>query len=352
MDSVLDIFRGDAFSNVTLTTLVNETPPYVPGFLSDLNIAPAIGITTLSATFEDAIAAIRMISASPRGAPPSQSTHTKGNLKSLQALHFAREVTVNADELLGVRARGTMNPQTLQNLLLERTDGPVGVKMQLSLTREHMLLGLVQGKVYDADGVTPLWDYYDWTNTASPSPIVIDFSAMSGRPDSAVLEQFALTLKRQMVQALNGMPIGAGSIYVLCGDNFYDTLTSSPEITRTRKLMSFTKPNALAAISASDPYGQMPYAGITWVNYRGTGDGLVGIDTDSAIAFMTGVPGLFQTLYAPADTFDTVTAAGLPFYLLNDPNDKSNDKRAVFELQSNPLLANLRPASCIPLTKS
>ena len=353
MDTMLNIFSATdpAFSNITLTNLVNQNFPFIPGWLSALNLTPDQGMTTLSAAFEDVQSGIRMISSSPPGAPPSEIAHVKGDIKMLRSMHFAREITVNADELVGVRARGTMNPQTLQNLLLERTDGPVGVKMQWNLTIEHILLGLVQGRVYDADGVTVLWDYYDWTGTTQPTPITLPITTMSATTANFVT--FALALKRAMTLALNGFPIPADArIIVLCGDNFFDAVTTSAEVTAARKTGAFGSTDASATISLSTPFTTMLYAGITWVNYRGTSDGLVSIATNSAAAFMAGVPGLFQKLNAPADTLEAIADNGLPYYLLNDPNRKNTDKRAVFELQANPLFANLRPAACIPIAKS
>ena len=353
-NTILNMFSATdpAFSNITLSGLVNTNFPYIPGYLTDLNLTGAPqGMTTLSLAFEEASAGIRMISATPRGAPPSEIAHVKGALRSLSAYHFAREITVNADELLGVRARGSMNPQTLQNLLTERTDGPVGVKMQLALTREHWMLGLVQGRVYDADGVTVLWDYFDWTGNAPSAPANLVISGQSGSTSNFV--QFGLMLKRRMVLALNGFPVPASArMIVLCSDGMFDAIATSAEVREARKAGAFGSADAASAISLANPFAFIDYAGISWVNYRGTVDGLVAIPADQGIAFMVGVPGLYQEWYAPADTFEDVTAIGLPYYLLNDPNRKNTDKRAVFELQSNPLLANLRPAACIPVTKS
>ena len=244
-----------------------------------------------------------------------------------------------------------MDPQTLQNLVTERADGPVGVKMQLALSKEHWLLGLVQGRVYDADGSTLLWDYYDWTGTTAPTAANLVVTGQSATTSNFVT--FALALKRQMILALNGFPVPSSAyIVVLCSDGLFDAIATSAEVREARKAGAFGSTDAASIISLANPFTAIDYAGIRWVNYRGTADGLVAIPANQGVAFMAGVPGLFQELYAPADTFETVTAQGLPYYLLNDPNRKNTDKRAVFELQSNPILANLRPAAGVPVTKS
>jgi hypothetical protein len=79
--TMMDVFNNDAFTNVTLTERVNETFPYVPTFLYDLGIAPAQGMVTLTAAFEAATGGIRLIPTSPRGAPPSQQTAERAQLR-------------------------------------------------------------------------------------------------------------------------------------------------------------------------------------------------------------------------------------------------------------------------------
>ncbi|WP_338661770.1 major capsid protein [Pararoseomonas sp. SCSIO 73927] len=347
--TMMDIFNGDAFTSVTLTSKVNETFPYVPTFLYDLGIAPAEGMVTLTAAFEEETGGIRLIPTSPRGAPPSQQTGTKAKLRKLDAVHFAREAHVNADELLALRGRGALTPETAQGLLLKRTDGPVGLKVEWKLTLEHMLLGAVDGVVYDADNSTVLYDYFDWMGTTRPDALNLPISTMTA--DTAVFEAFAMALRREMILALTGMAFAGGQVVVLCGDNFFDALITSKELKAAKKNGAMGNQDAALKIADNSPYSAFIYAGIVWVNYRGTLDTKVSVPTDEARAFMLGVPGLFQTLFAPADTFDTVGAEGLPLYLLNLP-ERQTSKRFTAELQSNPLIACLRPRSLRRITKS
>ena len=93
----------------------------------------------------------------------------------------------------------------------------------------------------------------------------------------------------------------------------------------------------------------LQYASTTWVNYRGSDDSLVAVPTNEARVFMAGVPGLFQTYFSPADTFETISEIGIPLYLLQRPEAQTSSRR-VFELQSNPLVMCLRPQSLIRLT--
>jgi hypothetical protein len=348
--TMTDVFSGDAFSSVTLTTLVNERYPYVPTFLRDLGLAPAQGMLTLDAAFEEATGSIRMLSAIPRGAPPSQAGHPKGTVRKLPSYHFSREVEINADELLGIRARGSMNPQTLQNLIIERVDGPVGLKTEWAMTLEHMLLGMIDGIVYDADNTTVLYDFFNFFGVSRPAALNLSFS--TGGADTNAIGVGVMQMKRSMVQALNGMPTNGAQLVILAGDNYFDSLVGSKEYSTSKRNGAMGNQDAADRIVETTPYSAVVYGGALWVNYRGSDDGsMVAVPTNEARAFLRGVPGLFQTLYAPADTFETVSAIGLPLYLLNNP-ERQTSKRAVFELQSNPLVACLRPLSLRRLTKS
>lgn len=349
MQTMIDIFSGDAFSSVTLTNLVNQNFPYVPNFLTGLNLAPAEGILTIDAAFDDITGDIRMISATPRGAPPSQSAVELGRTRKLPSVHLSREVEINADELLGARAYGTMDPQTLQNLILRRVDGPSGLKVQLMMTNEHMLLGAIDGVVYDADNATKLFDFFADFGKVRPAPVAIPFSTTTDKTD--IIGLTMIGVRRLMVRALNGLPTGNAMAIVLCGDNFFDDFISSQELIKARQTEAFGQANAIDMISKNFAFASVMYAGALWANYRGTDDGIVSVPTDEARVFMQGVPGLFQTLYAPADTFETVSTIGLPFYLLNDMR-RQTSKRAAFEVQSNPLIACVRPNHLVRFTKS
>lgn len=354
MDTMIDIFApnasGGAFSSTTLTGLVNENFAYVPGLLSSMGLAPGQGMLTTTATFDSTDAGLRMISTTPRGAPPSQKAHVKGALRQIGAVHLSREVEIYADELLAVRARGTMNPQTLQSLIMERVDGPVGLKAELALTMEHMLLGLIDGTVVDADNLTILYDLFGMWGKARPAVINIPFSTTTDK--TAIIELAVTGITRQSVKALNGLPLINSTPIFLCGDQFFDALTGSQEVIKARQTGAFGSANAGDLISQNLAYKSMMWAGAKWINYRGTDDGsTVAIPTKEARFFMQGVPGLFSMFFAPADTFETVSTLGLPYYLLNNP-ERQTSKRAVFELQSNPLPMCLRPASLIRLTYS
>ena len=72
MDSILDVFSGDAFNVVSMTAAINKLP-FVPGRLGTLIDWQEEGINTTSVAIENVSGVLKMIDPTPRGGPG----HTK-----------------------------------------------------------------------------------------------------------------------------------------------------------------------------------------------------------------------------------------------------------------------------------
>lgn len=347
----LDIFNGDAFSNATMTSYVNTNIPFVPGFLGSMGLFTGEGVYTRNVEFDDENGSLSLIQSSPPGSAPSQSQNTKGVLRVLRTVRLAREAVIYAEQVAGVRQLGTANQlQTAERLVYKRIEGPAGLKAELSFTLEHMYMGAIDGEVFDADGETPLWNYFTHYGVERPSAINFPFSSMTA--DGGVFKKKGSELKRAVVRALNGFAIPAGArIVVLCGDNFYDAADTNKEIVAARKAGATGRSDALKIISDNGAFSSFEYGEIIYINYRGDDAGKVGIHTDQARAFMMGVPGLFRTFFSPADTWDFVNTEGLPSYLIQR-RERQTESARTFEIQSNPLAMCMRPLSLRRLTKS
>lgn len=347
----MNIFDGDAFSNATMTAYVNQNVPFVPGFLGSLGLFTGEGVYTRLVQFDDEDGSLSLIASSPPGSAPEQSVNTKGTMRALSTVRLAREAVISAEQVASVRQLGSASQiQTAERLVYKRIEGPVGLKAALSFTLEHMYIGATDGTVYDADGVTELWNYFTHYGVSRPSAIDFTFSTMTA--DGGVFKAKCMELKRSVVSALNGFAVPAGArIVVLCGDNFYDAASTNKEIVAARKAGGTGRTDAVKIISENGAYSSFEYGEITFVNYRGSADGAVAIGTDVARAFMMGVPGLFRTFFSPADTWDLVNTEGLPSYLIQRRERQTESSRA-FEIQSNPLAMCMRPLSLRRLTKS
>lgn len=346
----LDIFDQNAFGAMTLTSDVNNKVGYYPGYLGQLGLYLAEGVYTDVVGFDEENGVLTLIQTSQRGAPAQQLNNSKGKTRYAKTARLALEAAITADMVAGVRVLGTANQlQTAERLLMKQVDGPYGLKAHHTATMEHMYLGGIDGVVYDADGATVLWDFFTQYGVARPDAVSLAFGSFTA--DGGQFAAACMALNRAVVDELDGLSLGAMRIVVLCGDNFYDAAYSNKEVVAARKAGAIGKSNAEDIISANKAYSSFTFGGITWVNYRGSKDGKVSVPTNEARLFVHGVPGLFKTFFAPADTWDFVNTEGLPFYLLQRPEKQTSSAR-VFEIQSNPLPMCMRPLHLRRLLKA
>lgn len=133
--------------------------------------------------------------------------------------------------------------------------------------------------------------------------------------------------------------MGNMQIYALCGDDFFDKLTSNAET-----ILPFKNWQAAQQLASRNlAYSTFRYGPVMFENYEGDSDGKVSIDTDKCRFVVKGIPGLFDINFAPADIFEFANTKGLPLYALPymDPRGKFWET----EIQSNPLPICTRPKS-------
>lgn len=91
----------------------------------------------------------------------------------------------------------------------------------------------------------------------------------------------------------------------------------------------------------NDTFGEVNFAGIRFINYRGYFNGTPAVHADKAHGYPTGVPMLFQTVHGPADYIETVNTMGQRLYAKQWRMD--NDKGINLEFQMNALHYCTRP---------
>ena len=97
-----------------------------------------------------------------------------------------------------------------------------------------------------------------------------------------------------------------------------------------------------------DQRGGFYFAGVFWEEYRGSVGAVKFIADDTAYMIPEGVPDLFVTNYAPADSMETANTIGLPYYAKQEP--KPMNKGIDIESQSNPISICTRPSAIAKLT--
>ncbi|ODN70214.1 major capsid protein [Methylobrevis pamukkalensis] len=302
--ATMDVFKNDVFSAVSLTAAVDKIG-YVPGFLSSLpGLYVPTPVRTTDVFIEERSNAPALIQTSPRGAPPKQKARELRTARSFQTLRLAQSSTIQSSEIQNIRAFGSETE--LEQVQVEVARRLSLMRADMELTRENMLLGMVQGVVTDADG-TPL---YNWaTEFQQTIPAELDFDLDNAAPASGVVRKKCNEVVRSITRGLKGMGGNAVRIVGLCGDAFWDDLTAHSEVRET-----FLNTQMAASLREGNAFEQFTFGGITFVNYRGTDDGsTVAIGTDKCKFFPLNA-GIFPMAFAPAEPFDFANTLGREFY--------------------------------------
>lgn len=332
----IDIFNQNPFKMVSMLQAI-ENVPYQPQRLGELGIFTPNPVRTETVAIEKRDGVLSIIKTSPRGAPLAQRTKELRNIRNFNTVRIAKSDTLTASELSGIREFGSESELVqVMNEVARRLMGPTGLSADVELTHEYHRLGAIQGKVYDADGTTLIYDWF--TELGVSQPAEINFDLDNASPASGVVRKLCNSVTRAMMKAAQGAWIPSTRVHALCGDAFWDSLTAHKEIRET-----YLNTQEAASLRAGNAYEVFSYGGITWENYRGTDDGTsVAIGTDKVKFFPVGAPGAFLEVFSPGEQFSHLGQLGQRMYPLIVP-DRERESYVNIEAYSYPLYVCTRP---------
>lgn len=330
---MLDIFKQNAFSVISLTDAINKNP-FIPGRAGQVIPWNEEGVATTTIAVEEVEGVLSLVNPTPRGAPGTTVAKDKRKVRDLRVPHYQIDDAVYAEEVQNVRAFGSESQvQTVRALIDQRLANHVQLKLDPTL--EYQRIGAIKGVILNGDGST-LYDLFSEFGVTQETEIDFDLDAAS--PASGALRKKCTTVVRAVASALAGTPFGG--IHAFCGDAFWDGLVAHKEVRET-----YLNQAEAAQLRGNAAYEVLDYGGIRFENYRGAVGSSAFINTDKCHFFAVGVPGLFRTVYAPADYVETVNTIGLPRYARQYP--MPNGKGVSIEAQMNALSYCTRPKSLI-----
>jgi hypothetical protein len=326
---MLDIFKSDAFSVVSLTDAINQIP-YVPTGLAGL--FRETSVTTLTIAIEQKNGVLTLVPPSERGSPGQTIDKPKRSMLDIRVPHFERNDFINADEVQNVRAWG-------EESLLETVQGKVAERLadhsqDFEATAEYHRIGAIKGVITYADGSTlDLFSTFGVSQEAE-----VDFDLDNASPASGAFRKKCDQTVRLIAGNLGGTPYAGVAAEV--GDAFWDDLIAHKEVRET-----YLNQVAAAELRTGTVYQTFNFGGINWRNYRGSVGGTSFVPTDKAHLYPVGVPGLFRCFYAPADYIETVNTPGQRLYVKQYP--AQNGKGIHLDVQMNALHMCTRPKALI-----
>lgn len=326
-----------AFTTQELTAAINKIAP-TPTQIRDLGIfEPQYGTKT-TAMVEWKNGALSIVKNAERGKLDGDPIDASNrHVEYFAATHLPVYDTILAEEYQDIRAFGSSNALTsLKQVVTERqTDA----KLKIEMTREHLMLGALQGKILDKDGST-IHDLYAKFGLERPQEI----SWSLGNASTKVGEKMDKTLSDLRQNFKGAMVTGW---VALCGAEFLSKLkyhsSIEPLYTRYRDGATYRESNGVNPI-------EFEHNGIKFIEYTGNfGESGAKIAANKAILLPIGRK-LYTEYFAPADISAAVNTKALPYYTTMDKLGGEHDMGYTIRSQSNPLPIALRPDLIVSLT--
>lgn len=334
--SVLDVFKQDAFGVLSLTDAINKQP-FVPGRAGQLIDWNPRGVTTTTILVEEKNGVLTILNPSPRGGVGDAIDKQKRTMRPLVIPHYQRNDAIYADEVQGVREFGTeASTMTVQGLLDNRLADHT---RDMDLTLEYQRVGALKGIVLNGDGST-LVNLFTAFEVSQETEV--DFDLDNASPAAGALRKKCMDVTRLTANNMGGDAFFG--VHALCGDTFFDQLLAHVEVRNSylnTDMARVLRDGYIYPNNQQKVYGAFEFGGIVFENYRGTVNGSAIIEATKAHFFPMGAPGLFKTVFAPADYVETVNTVGLPRYAKQFPFQ--NDKGIAMEMQMNALSYCTRP---------
>ena len=311
MADILDIFHSDPFSAIALTDAVQRNP-FQPVGLGELNIFDPNPIRTKALAVEERNGVLTLIPFSERGAEGTQRTSEKRKMRYFDVPRLMHDDTVYAEEVQSVREFGQESVlMQIETEVARRLSGPTGLLASVEYTKEYLRLAAVQGMVLNPLDGSVLYNWFDEFGVTQATEVAFNLSA--GTANS--LRPICNGIVRSMARKAQGAFTPQTRVFALCGDVFYDNLTNHPDVIRT--FVNWSDAKALRDNSQGAAFDAFDFAGITWVNYRGSDDNsTIKIADDKVKFFPVGAPGVFREANAPGETVEWVNTPGKPVYVL------------------------------------
>lgn len=323
---MLNIFASDLFSEIALTDAINDVP-FIPGQATLAVDWQEKGVDTTSILIESRNGVLGIVNPTPRGGPGLSVPKSYRTGMNVTIPHYQVDDGILADEVQGKREFGQeASLMSVQKYVADRLAEIANNNMDP--TFEFQRLGALKGLILNGDGTT-LLDLFAAFGVTQEAEVDMNLDAVT---DTGAIRTACAAIIRKITKNLGARNFGG--VKALCSPEFFDALISNIEVRATYKNWT-----AAAELRNGYVYAPFPFGGILWEEYRGADT--IAVAANKAHIFPVGVPGLYKTVFAPADYYDAVNTVGLPRYAKQWLRD--DEKGWHLQAQSNALSYCIKP---------
>lgn len=332
MPLIMDVMNANAWGSAELLDEILPEVEHKPDMLSNMSLFDPVYSRSSTVAVVIKGNTLNLIPTSAKGEAPAELVPEGAKLRYFGPVRLAKGSTVYASEMADVML--LPEQEQVAEVVSELQDRYQQINDDMELTREHMFLGAVQGVVYDADGTTVLYDWYDEFGVSKPTEVNFALGTQGTN-----VKKKCRNIKREIQKEAKGVWTSGAYVAALAGDAFFDDLVAHPSLKETK--LNTERAKQLENIEG---YSAVEIEGILFINYRGTDDGSkLAIDTNQAKFFPVGARGAFKIGWCPCDEFkEFIGKKGQPLYpVVFDDKDRGAWDRV--ELYSYPLPICTRP---------
>lgn len=313
-----------------LTMAINNLPVN-PTKIRELGIFTPEYLTTTSVNVEQRDGVLTLVKAVNRGSTGEGVKQNRHAPKNFNILHLPKDDVVLADEVQNVRAFGTDNiAETVNDKVNDKLEA---MKMDLEFSREHLMLGALQGKIINADGteLVDIYKEYGLKRTEYTLNLSSDTADINKEMDKILIAQ----------NKTLGGEVHKGWV-ALVGADFLQNLVYHNSVKET--YLRFQE--AIRYRDGQTAF-EFEHKGIRYMLYDYDFAGGTSIASNEGILLPYGTKYCFREFFAPADMNSTVNTKALPYYASREK--MAHDKGWKLHAQTNTLPLVLRPKAVATL---
>lgn len=276
---------------------------------------------------------LSLVPAGDRRGPGAPTGKTARKARTFSTIHLPTTGFVLAEDAQGVRGFGEEDQaKTIAELV---NDELQRMKNNIIATREHLRVGAIQGKIYDADGTTLI------ENLFTAFGVTQETVACALNVNTTKVRTKIMEAKRKSEAAI-GDTVMIRGWKCIASPGFMDAFTNHDDVKKAWEGWQAAQDRLGGDVRAGFTYGSTEF-----MEYNVSVGGVSYIADGEAFLFPD-VPGMLVEAIAPANYEETVNTLGLEYYAKAEP--MKFGKGRDLEAQSNPLPLNLIPKSSIKLT--
>ena len=337
--TILDIFlQHDSFTAIALTDAVQRNP-YQPGALGALGLFKEEPIRTTAISIEERTGQLKLIPFSERGTEGTQRTTELRKRRYFDIPRLMHDDTIQSKELQNIVQFGdTTVLMQLEQEVARRLSGETGLLASIEYTKEFMRIAAIQGLCLNPGDNTVMYNWFDEFQIAQPTEVGFNLAANISGSLRPLINQ---NVVRPMARKAQGAFTDSTQIYAYCGDAFYDAFTNHTDVVKT--FLNWQAAQELRDNTQGAAFGAFYFAGVNWVNYRGSDDNQ-SIKIPDALCkfFPVNAPGIFREALAPGESMEMLNQPGKPVYVLPIA-DTQRRQWWKMEAYSYPLMICTRP---------